>query len=121
MIQEKIQDIKSVFPSSTSLKLFVHLVQEVKSGHYRQFDYGAKKNNEVYGRPTPPDYDLSKVTVPMSIIHGNYDHIARIEVKNRKCLLHCSTKTHKEFAYQRYFLLTLTGHRKIGRASAKSS
>jgi len=59
--------------------MFAHLSQEIKSGHYRQFDYGIEKNFEIYGKPNPPDYDLSKVTVPIAILHGERDHIARIE------------------------------------------
>lgn len=73
-------EVKVVFPSTSSYKLWMHLVQEINSGHYRQFDYGTEKNMQVYGKPNPPDYDLSKITIPISIMHGELDHIARIEV-----------------------------------------
>lgn len=65
----------------------MHLVQEINSGHFRQYDYGIARNMQVYGRPKPPDYDLTKVTVPISIIHGELDHIARLEVCANMCLV----------------------------------
>jgi hypothetical protein len=76
-----VQEIYSSLPSSVSLKLIVHLIQEIDSRHFRKFDYGHRRNLEIYGNPNPPDFNISKVTVPTAILHGNYDHLTRIEVR----------------------------------------
>uniref|UniRef100_A0A1I8P4Y5 Partial AB-hydrolase lipase domain-containing protein n=1 Tax=Stomoxys calcitrans TaxID=35570 RepID=A0A1I8P4Y5_STOCA len=34
------------------------------SGRFCQMDYGTKKNNEIYGQPTPPDYNLENILAP---------------------------------------------------------
>lgn len=39
------------------------------------FDYGAKKNEAVYGQKTPPLYDLSKITFPVHLYVGKFDRL----------------------------------------------
>jgi hypothetical protein len=56
-------DILEVFhyePGGTSSKNLAHWIQMYKSKKHNYFDYGAKKNKEIYGRETPPEYDLTK-------------------------------------------------------------
>ena len=43
----------------TSTKNLVHWIQMVRSGYFRQYDYGSDLNVQVYGQKTPPEYDLS--------------------------------------------------------------
>lgn len=40
---------------------------------FRPFDYGKNINLEVYGKPEPDPYDLSKLTAPVVLYYGNAD------------------------------------------------
>lgn len=46
---------------------------------FRQYDFGFFGNLEAYGQDSPPEYDLSKITVPVAIYYGNNDDINNIE------------------------------------------
>lgn len=54
-------------PAGASVNCFLHFAQGVTSGEFRKFDYGSKKNRELYGQDTPPKYDVSKITVPVAL------------------------------------------------------
>lgn len=59
--------------TGTSWKTAVHFAQEIVSGgNFQQFDYGTH-NQKVYGSDTPPEYDLSKVTLPISLFWSQND------------------------------------------------
>ncbi|GLV35382.1 uncharacterized protein CBL_01468 [Carabus blaptoides fortunei] len=60
-------------PDSFSIKELAHFSQLVKSGRFRNFDYGTVGNLQVYNRTEPPDYDLSKVTAPVAIYCSEND------------------------------------------------
>uniref|UniRef100_A0ABD2WE30 Lipase n=1 Tax=Trichogramma kaykai TaxID=54128 RepID=A0ABD2WE30_9HYME len=45
-------------------------------GYFRQFDYGWYYNYEKYGSWSPPHYDLSKVTAPVSLHYSLNDWIS---------------------------------------------
>jgi lysosomal acid lipase/cholesteryl ester hydrolase len=45
------------------------------SGGFHHYDYG-KNNMEHYGQDTPPEYDISKVTVPVSLYWSQGDWLA---------------------------------------------
>ncbi|XP_053607761.1 lipase 3-like [Plodia interpunctella] len=60
--------------TGTSWKTVVHFAQEIVSGgRYQYFDYGSYYNVEVYGTETPPEYDLSKVTLPITLFWAKND------------------------------------------------
>ncbi|XP_063915571.1 lipase 1-like [Zophobas morio] len=61
------------FPLPISRKQTQHFLQSVKSGYFRRYDYGKKKNEEVYGFLTPPAYDLSLVTVKCHLFYSRDD------------------------------------------------
>jgi len=42
----------------TSTKNLMHWMQNIRSGNFAQFDYGAQGNMQMYGKTTPPDYEL---------------------------------------------------------------
>ena len=44
-------------------------------------DWGAKTNMEEYGQPTPPPYNLTKVTAPVVLFWGENDWLAAPKVK----------------------------------------
>ncbi|XP_063385556.1 lipase 3-like [Cydia fagiglandana] len=60
-------------PSGASAKQFAHYGQEVISGRFRKFDYGSAGNQARYGSSDPPDYDLSRVTAPVSLVYSDAD------------------------------------------------
>lgn len=67
-------------PDAASLQTGFHYIQLIRNGGFRPFDYeNQRKNREVYGRDTPPDYNLTKVTVPVNIFHSKDDDTAIFE------------------------------------------
>ena len=50
--------------------------------HFRKYDYGKKKNTQMYSSEAPPEYDLKKTTNPVYIIHGGNDAAADPQVGN---------------------------------------
>ncbi|XP_054291054.1 lipase 1-like [Macrosteles quadrilineatus] len=65
-------------PAGTSTKTLVHYAQEIKSGKFQQFDYGSSKNLVKYNTTDPPQYNLSLVTVPISLHCGDNDLLANL-------------------------------------------
>lgn len=47
---------------------------------FNKYDYGWILNLKHYGQLIPPAYDLSKVTVPVHIFHGQNDYVASLKV-----------------------------------------
>ncbi|XP_055311150.1 lipase 3-like isoform X1 [Sitodiplosis mosellana] len=100
-------------PSGASLKQGLHYLQLIRNGGFRQFDYESKKiNQEVYGRDTPPEYDLARVTAPINLFHSIDDDTAVHEnviqlqsklpnVKSRH-VIQVRDFGHVDFAYSRY-------------------
>ncbi|XP_029158385.1 lipase 3-like [Nylanderia fulva] len=60
---------------SLSTKTVEHITQEIQSGKFRRYDYGATKNLLIYNSIEPPDYDLSSVKVPIAIFYANNDFL----------------------------------------------
>ncbi|XP_043264592.1 lipase 3-like [Colletes gigas] len=60
-------------PAGTSIKTLVHYSQEISSGYFRQYDYGGKKNIEIYNSTEPPSYNLSKIAIPITLIYAQND------------------------------------------------
>lgn len=64
-------------PGGTSTRTIIHFAQEVNSGRFCHYDYGsATENEKVYNQPTPPDYSLHKVNVPVALMWGMNDWLA---------------------------------------------
>jgi len=53
---------------------FDHFKQLSKSRKFKYFDYG-DENIKIYGSRNPPEYDLSRVTVPIYIYWGSQDNV----------------------------------------------
>ncbi|XP_017023200.1 lipase 3 [Drosophila kikkawai] len=60
-------------PGGSSSNQGIHFLQLYKSHEFRQYDWGTKKNNELYGQDTPPVYDLSKITAPTHLYSSTND------------------------------------------------
>ena len=56
-------------PSGTSLNTLLHYRQLMNSPKhapiFRKYDFGAAKNQKVYGQKTAPDFDLSQIQIPV--------------------------------------------------------
>jgi len=62
-------------PAGSSTNSFVHFAQEINSKKFSAFDYG-NENSDIYGQDTPPEYDLTKVNVPIGLYWGENDWLA---------------------------------------------
>ncbi|XP_055527843.1 lipase 3-like [Wyeomyia smithii] len=62
-------------PAGGSMREVMHYVQIIWSKRFAPFDYGIKKNLRLYGRSTPPEYRLDRVTAPINIHYGLADKI----------------------------------------------
>lgn len=40
---------------------------------FRKYDYGQANPEHYDGSTTPPDYDLSKITIPIHVFYGDND------------------------------------------------
>ncbi|XP_074335449.1 triacylglycerol lipase 2-like [Apium graveolens] len=66
-------------PQPTSMKVFEHLSQMLRTGVFGKYDYGNPITNlEHYGVPEAPVYDIRKLpkTLPILILSGGKDQIA---------------------------------------------
>ena len=69
----------SNLPSGASFRNFYHYAQNIdqKEQVFHRLDYeSARGNLEVYGRSTPPDYDMSLIDFPIAILAGEKDLLA---------------------------------------------
>lgn len=63
-------------PAGASVKQFGHYAQEIKSGYFRQFDYGSDKNSKRYNSTEPPNYNLDNIKSPISLYYSDEDYLA---------------------------------------------
>lgn len=59
------------FPDSISFQTLNHYVQTL-SMPFRMYDFG-HRNRKIYGKLTPPEYELSKITTPIIIFWSDQD------------------------------------------------
>lgn len=52
------------------------------SGKFQQYHHGTDENIRIYGQPTPPEYDLSKVQTKIHILYGTNDLISPEQVNS---------------------------------------
>jgi len=64
-------------PGATSKQNLFHYQQFVNTGRFQKFDYGsAELNQQHYGQPTPPPYNLSNIQTPIYMFSGDEDALA---------------------------------------------
>lgn len=57
-----------------SLRQAFHFLQVIRSGEFNQFDYEDERTNmRMYGRKTPPAYNFTKITAPVSLYFSKDD------------------------------------------------
>lgn len=63
-------------PGGTSVMVMAHWAQSIRNGTFSHFDYGAKKNLEVYGQEQPPPYDLGSIhPARLGVFYGGEDKL----------------------------------------------
>ncbi|KAH0534593.1 hypothetical protein KQX54_005634 [Cotesia glomerata] len=60
-------------PSFSSSKILLHLLQGLYWKRLAQYDYGEKKNLEIYNSTESPAYNLTRVTSPIALIVSDDD------------------------------------------------
>lgn len=58
----------------------LHFAQQINSGRFQQYDYGAKKNLEFYNTTYAPSYNLTKLNVPLALFYADNDWLAAPKV-----------------------------------------
>ncbi|XP_025265046.1 lipase 3 [Camponotus floridanus] len=74
-----VPEFLSHYPAGTSTKTILHFVQVYRSDIFRKYDYGFLKNLWVYKSTKPPNYDLSKITVPIALFYADNDLLINIQ------------------------------------------
>ncbi|KAL4120710.1 hypothetical protein QTP88_013352 [Uroleucon formosanum] len=74
--KNSVLDLAAVFPQPVSSKLLKHYLQVIMKDKLSHYDYGTSGNLIRYNRLMPPDYDLSKVTVPIFVINSKADYLS---------------------------------------------
>nr|CAD7429300.1 unnamed protein product [Timema monikensis] len=70
-------------PAGTSTRTLVHYAQLIRSGRFEPYDFGPRMNVKCYNQSTPPEYDLTNITVPIALHYSDNDWLAdRLDVKN---------------------------------------
>lgn len=65
-------------PSGASTKQLVHYGQEIVSGEFQKFDYGAEKNTQMYNSTVPPKYHVERVTSPVALFYSIQDWFSNV-------------------------------------------
>lgn len=74
----------SQVPSEYSVKCFYHYAQIVRlKDRFQMYDYGDRKNLEIYRSPKPPEYPLEKIKIPFSIIYSIHDNYCTPQVTSQ--------------------------------------
>lgn len=68
-------DLQYYAPSGISMGEVNHYAQLSNPGWtgFRKYNYGRRKNREIYGLDVPPDYDLTKSRTPVYVYTGKTD------------------------------------------------
>lgn len=70
------------------MKLLIHWLQQISVNKFCKFDYGdAETNLQVYNSTTPPEYDLSRMNVPVAVFWGDKDWLVDPKVRRKKNLI----------------------------------
>lgn len=80
LLPSKIPAIASHIPAGTSTKNFVHFMQGYASKKFQRYNYyDLEENDNVYGSPKPPVYNVSSTSAPISLFVSESDWYSRIE------------------------------------------
>ncbi|KAH8271822.1 hypothetical protein KR044_007045, partial [Drosophila immigrans] len=64
-------------PAGANSKQVRHYLQLRDSPRFGQYDYG-NDNQRIYGRATPPDYPLERITAPVGLYYAQNDYLTSV-------------------------------------------
>lgn len=67
------------YPAGASVNQLIHFGQEVRSGHFRQFDHGYIENMIRYKQISPPDYNVNHIEAPVALYYAQDDWLADLK------------------------------------------
>ncbi|XP_050390217.1 gastric triacylglycerol lipase [Patella vulgata] len=95
-------------PAGCSVQDLIHYLQGYRSGIFRKYDYGSADQNEKhYGQPTPPQYNVSRITAPVALFYGDNDWLADLKdvallipkIQNLKAKIEVPQWNHLDFIW----------------------
>lgn len=64
-------------PAGASTRTLIHYAQEIhNNGRFQQYDYGPQGNMRQYGTTKPPEYQMTKVTLPIALLSAENDWLS---------------------------------------------
>uniref|UniRef100_A0A1I8M8H8 Lipase n=1 Tax=Musca domestica TaxID=7370 RepID=A0A1I8M8H8_MUSDO len=99
--------ILETHPAGASTNQMCHYMQAQQSGCFCLYDHGPKKNMELYGQATPPEYPVEWITSEVHLWYSDnddwahLDDVARLAVKLPNRIMHHMedpTWAHGDFA-----------------------
>lgn len=70
------------YPTGTSRRNVLHLMQIAKAREFRQFDYETQRNVKLYNSTLPPAYNLKNVKMKIALLVGRNDKITPLDNVN---------------------------------------
>lgn len=67
---------------NVSMKQLGHFAQVVHGTKFAMYDYGSTENHKRYKSINSPEYNLSKIEVPTTVIYGSKDALVNPTVNN---------------------------------------
>ncbi len=65
--------LSSYTPDVLPSRLLAHLLQFGRRALFNRFDFGLKKNLEIYGQNYPPEYPLTRITAKIALFYSFND------------------------------------------------
>ncbi|CAH2105693.1 unnamed protein product [Euphydryas editha] len=110
LLPDRLPVITSHIPAGSSSKTFFHFIQGYGTKRFQRYDYGKEKNREVYASSLPPEYNVSLITIPMTLFVSEVDWFSdtndveilrnRLKTVDKYVVINESLQfTHLEFVY----------------------
>ncbi|XP_058795451.1 lipase 3-like [Phymastichus coffea] len=75
-LYDLLTDGLAYFPAGVSTRTLSHFYQNIVAGKLQKYDKGYIQNLLHYGQPSPPEYNLKNIDVPVYLIYGKADAVA---------------------------------------------
>ncbi|CAG5013359.1 unnamed protein product [Parnassius apollo] len=105
------------FPGGTSARNLAFFGQNVISGRFQKYNYGTRKNLELYGTVQPPIYNLNRTNIPVVLMYSENDllvdskdvHWLSTQLSNliESYKIKRATWTHLDNCYSQYTKITI--------------
>ncbi|KAM6306158.1 lysosomal acid lipase/cholesteryl ester hydrolase-like [Aegotheles albertisi] len=63
-------------PAGISAQNAIHWHQLTRADRFQAYDYGSNENMRKYNQPTPPAYQIEKISIPIAVWSGGRDKLA---------------------------------------------